>query len=106
MQKQIAVVLIAILFIIVGLSGCNEYADDKGKIIGTWRGKGGGSLTVAYSFFSDGTCSWGSLAGTWDIKDGKIVMTLMNGEMSKSLNYKFTDDPDILYFNGNKFIRI
>jgi hypothetical protein len=63
--------------------------NEKNKFVGTWEGTisewGTGNLTIV--LFSDSTFSLrtfgrtllGAFSGTWDIKDGKFVLTLDTG---------------------------
>ena len=75
-MKKLVIIGIIALLVSVGLSGCtnNPLNVEKNKFVGTWTA---GSPIVSYSFtfFSDGTGSMSGLSMTWDIKDGKLVMT-------------------------------
>jgi len=104
MQKQIAVILIAILFIIVGLCGCNGFSSEENKFVGTWLP----TQTVSYShpmvafskfiFFSDGTFSTSTvISGTYEIKDGKLVLTWTAQSMIYTFDYSFSNDDNTLY---------
>ena len=97
MRKQLIVIGIIVIFIIIGLSGCNEKSikpkseADKDKFIGTWTKDSTDSfLTLA----SDGTYTSSSTSGTWSIKDGKLVLDFIyKGQNSTTpFNYTFSND--------------
>jgi hypothetical protein len=73
MKKQLAIMGIIAILVCVGLSGCNEISNtinpEKNKLVGTWK-----ETTVIFVLFSDGTLSMGMLSGTWEIKDGNLVL--------------------------------
>ncbi len=69
MKKQLILFAVAILLIVVCLSGCSENRDQR--FVGTWESVSGGELT----FFSDGECS----IGTWEVKEGKLVIDINTG---------------------------
>ena len=71
------------------LSGC---IDDKSKFIGTWST---GSSYSTITFFSDGTCSYaGMSSGSWEIKDGKLVINGLG--MSGTFEYSFSNNDNML----------
>jgi hypothetical protein len=78
MKKQLVIIGIVALLVCAGLSGCNEITNtinpEKNKFIGTWKSSATTGTTII--FFSDGTFSMSmlGLSGTWDIKDGKLVL--------------------------------
>lgn len=97
MQKRIVVVLVAILFIVVGLCGCNGFgsqSSEENRFVGTWKHK-----TYNYDnvFFSDGTGSWGmtQVSMVWELKDGKLVINTIQG-LALAYDYIFSNNDTIL----------
>jgi len=97
MKKQLVIIGIVALLITVGLSGCtnNPFDYEKNRFVGTWTQQGV-LIPETHTFFSDGTCSVGVVSGTYDIKDGKLVETLANGQMTVTWTYSFSNDDTIL----------
>jgi len=98
MKKQLIIVGIIVLLVAVGLSGCtnNPLDTERNKFIGTWTRDIGYGYTVIYTYFSDGTFTdENSNGGTYDMKDGKFVMTYENGN-SLVYNYSFSDNDKTL----------
>ena len=107
MRKQIILLCSIVLLIIGGLSGCNQLGNslnpEKNKFVGTWinsqttvypLSNKSFTYTFTISFFSDGTCSLNGASGTWDIKDGKLVIdTNANGYPQSSVySYLFSEN--------------
>ena len=97
MKKQIAIIGIVGMLFIIGLSGCTnednsqdstDASNDLARFVGTWR-YGSESNLLKYTFFSDGTFSHGSTNGTYEIKDGKLVL---HGFATLPYEYLFSDD--------------
>ncbi len=72
---------ILVLIVIVGLSGCNQVSNrlnpDRDKFLGTWKVVKFNNSTTSgevYTFFSDGTVGITDTMGTWEFKDGKLVL--------------------------------
>jgi hypothetical protein len=90
MKKQFVIIGILTILVSVELSGCNEVnntlSPDKIKFVGTWYK----SNYLVMNLVSDGTCSYLTESGTWDIKDGKLVLDLSSG-YNPSFNYAFSD---------------
>ena len=112
MKKQLVIVGIVALLVCVGLSGCNYITSDKNKFIGTWIGP----LSLEYTgatilenitliFISDGTLSEGiTSGGTWDIKDGKLVINDGIGMRVFSYSFSNGDKSLILISTAYKYI--
>jgi hypothetical protein len=91
MQKQLMIVGIIVIFITVGLSGCNE----QGKFLGTWQYSAGGTIT----FNNDNTAIINNIGllgltefiGTTTYEIGNNQVTFTYGSLSVSLNYYFQD---------------
>lgn len=105
MNKQLIIVGIVVLLVTVGLSGCNQTNNqatnslnaEKNKFVGTWTELVNGvNLTEIY--FSDGTFIQTYVldgSGTYDIKDGKLILTYGNGN-SIARSYSFSDNDKTL----------
>lgn len=95
MRKQLVIIGVILFFICVSLSGCNQVSDtltlEKNKFIGTWQNTTLG-LVITLSLFSDGTCTYLSLSGTWDVTDGKFVMEFADSRLSSTYTYTFSDN--------------
>ena len=84
----------------VGLSGCNQVSNtltpEKSKFVGTWVNATSPYTTI--KLLSDGTCSYSSNSGAWDLKGGKLVMDLLNDDVPFTLtyNYIFSDNDKTL----------
>jgi len=91
MKKQLMIVGIFVILLTVGLSGCtsNPLNTEKNKFVGTWN-----TIYETYTFFSDGTCSISGLSGTYDIKDGKLVINAM--ELMLTFSYLFSNNDNTL----------
>jgi hypothetical protein len=95
-MRKIAILLIALMVVSVGfLSGCSEKSDDE-KFIGTWK-----NTEPSYNiiiFRSDGSGSSSGLSMSWEIKDGKLVVTiLISGLPHETIyDYVFSDDDQTL----------
>jgi len=97
MKKQLVIIGIVTILVSIGLSGCNEVSNtlnpEKNKFVGTWKMS---ELTI--NLFSDGTCSFMSWSGTWDLKDGKLVLDLpsANNPTTATYNYQFSNNDTTL----------
>ena len=95
MNKKIVIIGIALILVSIGLSGCNEVQNspetDISKFIGTWKSE---DKSEVITFFSDNTFSGGtSFSGTWELKDGKLVISI------SSSGSEFVTTYDYIFFN-------
>jgi hypothetical protein len=94
MIKQLVIIGIIILLVSVGLSGCNESSNtinpDKNKFVGTW--KTNESTNVTTVFFSDGAYTARGINGTWEIKDGLLVIIIPDWSIQTTYSYAFSND--------------
>jgi len=113
MKNQVIIIAIVIFLISTGLTLLmyNPLNTEKNKFIGTWK-----SLepidTLTYEFFSNGTIRatsfidsykkqfFGNLSnysylGTWELKNGKLIMNA-SGIFSSTLDYNFSNNDTIL----------
>ena len=74
MRKGLIVVFVFLFCLIECLSGCTEDENnsDFDRLLGTW--KTNNDLTLILR--SDYTCSFMHNAGDWELKDGKIYITI------------------------------
>jgi len=95
MKKQLVIIGIVAILVTVGLSGCNQVTNtvnpEKSKFVGTWQNTTL-DLTTTINLFSDGTCSYIGLPGTWDVKDGKLVMDFTDSGVDWTYNYVFSNN--------------
>ena len=99
MKKQIIILIMAVVLIIAGLSGCLG-GDDEGmselqNFVGTWKP---GTLPDGrlITFFSNGTGVYLGILSEWKLEYGKLKIFLENGETPLTFDYKFLDDNQIL----------
>lgn len=117
MKKQFVVIGIIILLVCIGFSGCSQVSNtlntETNKFVGSWKGPITGyptPINSSFTFLSDGTySSSGDIpyfenfitgSGIWDIKDGKLVLTLTTeqgmGQMT-TLTYQFSNNDRTLF---------
>jgi len=113
MKKQVIIIAIVIFLISAGLTLLmyNPLNTEKNKFIGIWK-----SFepidTLTYEFFSNGTMKatsfidsykkqfFGNLSnysylGTWELKNGKLIMNA-SGIFNSTLDYNFSNNDTIL----------
>lgn len=100
-MKQLVIIGIIIILVTVGLSGCNEINNtvdpDKNNFIGTWQNTTRNITSVHNNtliLFSNGSLSFKNFSGTWDIKDGKLLIEITTGKGFGNFiyNYMFSND--------------
>jgi hypothetical protein len=97
MKKQFIILVIIILFFSFLLSGCNELDEsiEKERFVGIWYLQSGGlnySLGRTVTFFEDGTLENDTVVGIYEIKDGKLVVTIGDFAMMYTYDYSFSDE--------------
>jgi hypothetical protein len=95
MKKKLVILGIIAILVFVGLSGCNQQTSNtlspkKSKFVGTWHN----STTVNIDLFSDGTCKFQSINGTWNLKNDKLVLIFT--DYSITYNYVFSNNNQTL----------
>lgn len=94
MKKQLVIIGIVALLVCVEFSGCNQISNtlnpEKSRFVGTWVS----SDNVSLDLFSDGTCAFAIMSGTWDLKDGKFVIDLPSSTvpLTSTWNYVFSNN--------------
>jgi hypothetical protein len=103
MKKQLLIIGIIILLFCVGFSGCNQVSNtlntDKNKFIGTWQNTTNSSTTII-DLFSDGDCSYIGLSGTWDLKNGLLVIETITGH-NVTYMYTFSNHDETLLLTSS-----
>ena len=96
MDKHVLIVGVALLFLTIGLSGCidNRSSSELDRFIGKWQTAEGVTLILS----SDETCSFIGGTGTWEVKDGKLLITIRyeDGQNMMSYDYQFSDNDKTL----------
>jgi hypothetical protein len=91
MKNQLVIIGIVALLVCVGLSGCEDINKninpEKNKFVGTWINSTSPYTTI--NLLSDGTCSYSSYSGTWDLKNGKLVFDLMSDTTPFTFTYYY-----------------
>jgi hypothetical protein len=109
MKKQLVIIGIVALLVCVGLSGCTQISNtlnpEKQKFIGTWKTPFmGGPYNITMDFLSDGTYTDSLMySGTWDLKDGKLVITTQIG--SSTHHYSFSNNDRTLTLDGTNYTK-
>ena len=82
MSKNLFVVAIVLVILLVGFTGCEELSDvvpsEEDRFIGYWENKTG---IFTITFFSDGECQYHGMDYLWEIKEGKLKLTDVIGEI-------------------------
>lgn len=103
-EKQLVIIGIIAILVSVGLSGCQEdilKIDDK-KFIGTWvchRENSTITFTQDHTYQSIHS-SWGD-KGTYEVKNGQLVLTLSNSNLVFSFDYLFSSNSQIFALLDN-----
>jgi len=90
----IIVVIVIVVFLIARYVPFGERA----KFVGTWYQPE--FYGRAMTFYSDGSCSDFGWPGTWEIRDGKLIITAMDGTSIARWNYSFSDNGRELTLSG------
>ncbi len=98
-NKKLIILGMAVLLLAVGLSGCTTRLSPEMNIddrfVGTWEGEDELGDNVSIIYFSDGTfnTNYGE-RGEYELKDEKLVMIVMTGDLKAVLtyNYAFSND--------------
>jgi len=101
MKKHLVIIGIVAILVSVGLSGCNQVSNalspEKNRFIGTWKNT---TSYLTLDLFSDGKCTMWSYPGTWDLKDGKLVINLISVGVSLTYTYIF------IFFDNDKTLKL
>ena len=113
-RKQLVIIVIVVLLICVGLSGCdqisNVFLTDEERLVGTWDSDEGIWFDAPTSivFSSNGTfkvdvnlgiplpIDLGLSKGKWDMNDGILTMEIVDLIPPSNYTYQFSDDSKTL----------
>lgn len=116
MKKQLVIPGIVAIFVTVGLSGCSTQNNNENQVnntndnenhvnnttnlennrfVGTWKNT---SVKMTINLFSNGTCLLFNSYGTWDVKDGLLIMEFPNGK-NLTYVYRFSNNNRTLYLH-------
>jgi hypothetical protein len=91
LKKHLVIIGIVAILVSVRLSGCDQVNNtlypEKSKFVGTWINATSPFTTI--KLLSDGTCSYSSYSGTWDLKNGKLVIDLTSATAPFTLTYNY-----------------
>ena len=101
MNKNPVVAVVAVLLLIVGLSGCIDSDNENNsshpeKFVGTWVYKE--IPSIQFTLFEDGECSYIAQAGTWEVKEGKLIIDRAQNRLVFS--YTFSNNNQTLILTG------
>jgi hypothetical protein len=98
MKNQLTILVIIIIFLFVGLSGCtnNSLNSDSKKFVGTWIDSR--FPDESFIFLSNNSGTWTDVSMLWEIKDGKLVITLQltSSESENIYDYTFSNNDKTL----------
>ncbi len=102
MKKQLAILGILVLLLIsVLFGGCTDQVlepkTEKEKFIGKWMNN---SVFLTMDLLSDGNCTFWSYPGTWDLKDGKLVINTTSVGVPATYTYVY------IFFNNYKTVKL
>ena len=100
MKHQLVIIGLVVVLFCIGLSGCdqinNVLKSEKDRFIGTWKSgnwpQNDTTIPQPHTYDSDGSCSVGNVSGTYETKDGKLVETLANGQITFTWDYSFSNN--------------
>lgn len=95
--------------ICVSLSGCYQVDDtiqiEKDNFLGTWQNTTLG-FTTTMTFFSNATCKVNTGNGTWDVQDGKLILTLKVNNKSTVYDYAFSNNTLLMLTPESQYPRV
>ncbi len=96
MKKQIVFLGVAILLIVVGLSGCFKSDNSElNKFVGKWK-HASIQNGVIIEFLSSGKGFYHGESVEWEIKDEKLVVDLIDRNNTLTFDYEFLNNNQIL----------
>ena len=111
MKKQFVVVVITLVLLTVGLSGCSEN-DGRNKFVGTWISTGGAWYHDIIVLYSDGIASLTHhtsgedhvQSATWKTNDTHLILTMKSsmheGNYNEYFSYSFPNDETLVLTQG------
>jgi len=100
-NEKIAILMIALIVVgTVFLSGCNQInSSQTNTFLGTWESQDIGAVLLLghkATFFSNNTVFFNDRLYKWEIKEGKLIVGLMDGSIQVALNYSFSNNDTTL----------
>lgn len=111
MRRNLIFIGSLVLIICLILSGCNQEPNtvhsEKERFIGTWLNTTQ-SYFLTMSLFSNGSCIFWNYAGTWEIKDGQLVINIESISLSSTYDYVFSNNDNTLTltFTENNYVEV
>ena len=94
MRPQSVLMGLIILFLCLGLTGCEQFNPmentETNKFVGIWQNTTGYPARIVFS--SDGQCIYGSETGTWKLQDSKLSIELADSGLIYAYNYWFSNN--------------
>ncbi len=108
MKKQLVIIGIVAILVTVELSGCsiqnnnenqenNTISSEKNKFVGTWENT---TSYLTLDLSTDGTCTMWTYIGTWDLKDGKLVINVPSAGVPFTYSYIY------IFFNNDETLKL
>lgn len=111
MKKQLIIIGIITILVCITLSGCNQQSNnppannnppisERNKFVGIWSTQQITGMPSTMIFYSDGTTPniGGGIAGTWELKEGKLLCsgTYSGTTVSWVYTYSFSNNEQTL----------
>lgn len=111
MNEKCLIPPIILMFLLVGLSGCNESSNglEENKFLGRWISEHI-IHNITIIFTSDGKYDsfdyiWG--VGTYEVKDGGLTLHMANSNVVFTIDYKFSNSDEtftLLFESGETLL--
>ena len=94
MNKNLIILGIAILLLVVGLSGCNGIGENSelNRFVGKWKSN---DIPTVMMFNSDRSCNIGAVRGMYKLEHDSLVIDLDQG-VSIIYEYQFSNNNNTL----------
>jgi uncharacterized alpha/beta hydrolase family protein len=107
MMKMKTILLFILMVIIIGfLIGCtettnnnsNEDSNEESRFVGTWDSEENPDIIpIKLILNSDGTSTVNGMNSTWELKNGQLIVTIIDLELVSTFDYFFTENDTILH---------
>jgi len=103
MIKIKRVLLIILIVIIIGfLIGCtetkNNISNEESRFVGTWNSEEDPAIIpIKLILNSDGTSAVNGMKSIWELKNGQLIVTIIEIELVSTFDYYFTENDTILH---------
>jgi len=109
MRIKVILLFVTIIITVGFLVGCTETNNKKpgeeSRFVGTWKSEDNPKIIpVTLVLNSDGTSLVSDMNGTWELKDGQLIVILGNNDLVSVFDYFFTEDDTVLHLrlSGNE----